>query len=215
MTADTKRVLIYGATGMVGRHVVEEARSRGHFVVGVTRCGASTTVHGVEVWQSDAADSEAVQRLSTGFDTVVSATRPTAGREAEHVEAAAGLVAGLRGTGRRLVIVGGAASLVVPASKTGLVLDDSRYVHDEWRAIAQACVDQLSVLQGARSLEWTYISPPAFLETGPRTGIFRRGVDHLVVDQQGRSRISYWDFAVAVVDEIEREVARRRVTAGY
>ncbi|MCR9161657.1 MAG: NAD(P)-dependent oxidoreductase [Nannocystaceae bacterium] len=212
--AEPKAILVYGARGAVGRLVVDEARRRGHAVTGVSRSALPCTRETEALVKGDAADGEAVRALSRGFDVVVSATRPAAGREVEHAEAARGLVAGLRGTGRRLVMVGGAATLLVPGAADALVLDDPRYVQDAWRPIARACVEQLAVLEGADELDWTYISPPAFLTDGPRTGTFRRGQARLLVDADGRSAISRRDFAVAVVDEVEAG-GRRRVTVAY
>ncbi len=212
---DRKRVLVYGATGQIGRHLVVEARRRGHRVVGVSRSRASGLVEGIEYVRSDAVDAEAVAHLSPAFDVVVSATRPASGREAEHAAAIGGLIRGLETTSRPLVVVGGAASLRVPGSARGRVLDDPRFVREAWRPIAQACVEQLARLRASRSLAWTYVSPPAFLEPGPRTGSFRRGGERLLVDEEGRSRISFSDFAVAVIDETERKPLRRCVTVAY
>jgi putative NADH-flavin reductase len=212
------KILVYGATGAVGRHIVAEAVGRGHDVTGVARHPRPEVASavGVPIVRGDATDPDAIRRLARGYDVVVSATRPAAGREAELVETARSLVAGLSGTGCRLLVVGGASSLVVPASDGTLVLDDPRYVRDEWRAIAQACVDQFGVVQRTASPSWTYVSPPAFLEHGPRTGSYRRDTVHLVVDEFGRSRISYADFSVAIVDEIEDgRSLRGRVAVGW
>lgn len=210
MTPERQKMLVFGATGAVGRQVVAEARRRGHAVTGVARRPSPGVVQG------DAADPADVRRLAKGHDVVVSATRPASGQEAELVETANSLVAGLSGTGCRLIVVGGAASLIVPASNGVLALNDPNYVREGWRAIAQACVDQLRVLRSADALACTYVSPPALLEHGARTGAYRVDTTHLVVDTVGRSRISYADFAVAIVDEIENcKFLRGRLTVGY
>lgn len=99
-------------------------------------------------------------------------------------------------------MIGGAGPLSSPDDPGRLVLDDPRYVPQQWRTIARASVDQLTACasHGANS---TYLSPPAVLEPGTRTGTYRRGGTELLVDADGASRISAEDLAVAVVDEIE------------
>lgn len=65
-------------------------------------------------------------------------------------------------------------------------------------------------------LDWTYISPPAFIQPGNRTGHYRRGTDQLLVDEKGNSQISTEDYAVALVDELEKaEAIRKRITVAY
>ena len=66
------------------------------------------------------------------------------------------------------------------------------------------------------SIDWTYFSPAAFFEPGERTGKFRLGKDDLITDAQGNSRISFEDYAIALVDELENPQQRRgRFTIGY
>ncbi len=216
MSLERAKILVFGATGAIGRHVVAEAVSRGHDVTGVVRNSRAANPVGIRLVQADAMEPLVVRRLAKGHDVVVSATRPSPGREGELVETARSLVAGLTDTGCRLLVVGGAASLIVPGSDGTLALDDPDYVRDEWRAIAHACAEQLAVLQRAASVACTYVSPPAFIEPGPRTGAYRLGTDQLVVDAHGRSRMSYADFAVAIVDEVHnRKFTSRRLSVGY
>lgn len=199
------RILVWGAAGAVGRRVTQEAVARGHQV---TTVGRSGPVHG------DAADPDDVARLSAGHDVVISATRPRPGSESELVAAAKGLLIGLRGSGVRLILVGGAASLIVPGTEVQLV--DSPDFPVDLRPIALACNEQYDVVRAAAGLDWTYVSPPALLEPGERTGRYRKGYDHLVTDAHGNSTISMEDFAIALVDEAERaEHVRQRFTVGY
>lgn len=199
------RILVWGAAGAVGSRVTQEAVSRGHDVTAVGRSGPV---------RGDAADPDDVARLSTGHDVVISATRPGPGRESELVDAAKGLLIGLRASGVRLILVGGAASLIVPGPEVLLV--DSADFPVELRPIALACNAQYDLVRAANDVDWTYASPPALLEPGTRTGRYRKGYDHLVTAVDGSSAISMEDFAVALVDEAERaEHVRQRFTVGY
>jgi putative NADH-flavin reductase len=200
------RILVWGAAGAVGSRVAREAVARGHQVTTVGRSSGPL--------RGDASDPDDVARLSAGHDVVISATRPRAGQEGELVAAAKGLLIGLRGSGVRLILVGGAASLTVPGTEVKLV--DSPDFPTELRPIALACNEQYDVVRAAGGLDWTYVSPPALLEPGERTGSYRKGYDHLVTDAVGSSAISMEDFAIAIVDEAERaEHLRQRFTVGY
>ena len=76
-------------------------------------------------------------------------------------------------------------------------------------------VTALELLQQS-SIDWTYLSPSAFFEPGPRTGKFRLGQDELLTAPDGKSSISMEDYAIALVDELEQTQHRRqRFTVGY
>ncbi|MGK5636902.1 NAD(P)-dependent oxidoreductase [Streptomyces sp. URMC 126] len=212
------RITVFGAAGNAGSTVVAEALSRGHQVTAVVRDPArfdrlpAAAGHRT----GDAADPADVARLAAGQDVVVSAVRPAPGRERDLVTATASLLAGVAGTGARLLVVGGAGSLTVPGGGR-TVLDDPAWVPDAWRPIAQASTDQFALVRAAGpDVEWTYVSPPALLENGERTGRYRLGADELLVDADGGSAISYQDFAIALLDEAERPKHRRaRFTVAY
>jgi putative NADH-flavin reductase len=123
------------------------------------------------------------------------------------------LITGLVQAGvRRLVIVGGAGSLEVAP---GVQLVDTPEFPAAWKGIALAHRDALDVFRTAE-LDWTYISPAAFIEPGKRTGSFRIGSNQLITDAQGNSRISNEDYAVALVDEVEKgNFIRRQMTVAY
>lgn len=196
------RITVFGATGAVGREVVTEARARGHEVVPASRATGA-----------DAGDPANVARRSAGQDLVISATRPQAGHEPELVAVARALFAGLRGSGIRLLMVGGAATLRTPG---GVLVQDAPDFPAELLPIAHACAEQLAVCRTESEVDWAYLSPPASLEPGPRTGRYRLGADDLVVDESGTSRITNADLAVALLDEAERPKHHRtRFTVGY
>jgi putative NADH-flavin reductase len=227
------RITIFGATGAVGSRAVAEALSRGHEVTAVARTdhrlkalaqalqrtatvgwGAGGAA-GLRLRQGDASDVADVARLSQGQDVVISATRPVPGHEHELAIAAKGMSAGLAGSAVRLVVVGGAASLTVPGDPRTTVVDGPDFP-SELRPIALACNEQFEVVRTSDDVDWVYLSPPATLEPGVRTGRYRVGRDELLVAPDGASYISMEDFAVALLDEIEEPRHRRtRFTVGY
>ncbi|MEV0319175.1 NAD(P)-dependent oxidoreductase [Streptomyces sp. NPDC050658] len=214
------RITVFGAAGNVGSRVVAEALTRGHEVTAVVRDAARfTELHPDAAHVTgNAQDPQRVAELSAGQDVVVNATRPAPGREPEHAAISRSLLAGLAGIdGVRLLIVGGAGSLLAPGGEGILAIDDPAYVPSAWRHIAEASNAQYDAVRTAETkVDWTYLSPSAVLEPGVRTGKFRVGTDELLVDAEGNSAISMEDLAVALMDEVERPRHRRaRFTAGY
>jgi len=214
----TMRIAVLGANGNVGRRAVAEALARGHAVTAVVRGEerAGNVPAGAARHVADARDAGATARLARQHDVVIAATRPAAGREKDQAAMTASILAGMAGSGARLLVVGGAAPLRVPGSGGVRVIDDPRWVAPEWRAVAQASLDQHALCVAADGVDWTYLSPPALLEPGARTGRYRLGTDELIIDGQGRSAISIEDFAVALLDEAETPRHRRACfTAAY
>ena len=127
------------------------------------------------------------------------------------------MLAGLAGTGVRLLVVGGAGSLTVPGTGGTTVIDDPNFAPPATaRDLALACADQLEACRAAAGADWAYLSPAALLQPGQRTGTYRIGTDELVIDADGNSTISIEDLAVALLDETERPRHHRtRFTAAY
>ncbi|GAA0930872.1 NAD(P)-dependent oxidoreductase [Nonomuraea longicatena] len=198
------RITVFGAAGDVGSRVVAEALSRGHEVVAVVRDRARFGLlpADADAQVGDAGNVEDVARLGAGQDVVVSATRPPAGQEGELAATAKALLAGLSGTGVRLLLVGGAATLIVPGTGGRTVVEDPDFP-TEIRDIALACADQHHVVRGEEEVDWAYLSPPSRLMPGERTGRYQVGADELLFDAAGHSAISMEDFAVALLDEAE------------
>ncbi|GAA2639209.1 NAD(P)H-binding protein [Actinomadura fulvescens] len=211
----TMRITVFGAAGSVGARVVAEALSRGHEVTAVVRDSARFRELPAEAHHrtADARDPEEVTRLAAGQDVVITATRPAPGLEHELVTATKALLAGLTGTGVRLLVVGGAATLTTPG---GLTVVEDPGLPAEIRDIALACAAQHAACRAETSVDWTYLSPPALLEPGERTGTYRLGTDELLVDAHGESRISIEDLAVALLDEAEHPTHHQtRFTVAY
>jgi putative NADH-flavin reductase len=206
------KILLLGATGMVGSRVAAEARNRGHEVTGVTRTGSDGTE------AAHAKDADAIARLAAGHDAVVmSIVPPRDGSDPTEglLESARGVVEGMRRAGvKRLVIVGGAGSLEV-APGTRLV--DTPEFPQEYKREALAQAELLGVVRERfGDLEWTYISPAIVIEPGERTGGYRVGGDEVLFVAEGNSRITAEDFAIGLVDILEKgEAVRRRITLAH
>ncbi|MEU8246032.1 NAD(P)H-binding protein [Nonomuraea sp. NPDC048916] len=199
------KILLFGATGMIGSRIAAELTGRGHDVTGVSRSGPI---------QGDMRDAAT---LAKGYDVVISAIAPARdGTEPEEpfLEAVRALIDGVRAAGvRRLIFVGGAGSLRVAP---GLDLVDAPGFPESRRKEALAQRAALRLFREVGDLDWTYVSPAAEVAPGVRTGAYRIGRDDLLSDAEGRSFISAEDFAVAVGDEMERfEHLRRRITVAY
>lgn len=213
------KVLLFGASGNIGRAIAKELLSRGHSVTGVTRRGVVDGVNDERfaTVSGDATDPATVASLAPGHDAVASAVGPAVGRENDRdtiVGTTHALVEGLRKAGvRRLVTIGGAGSLEVAPGKR--VLDNPGFPA-MWRANAEAQSEALGIYREVHDLDWTYVSPAAHIGEGERTGVFRVGGDRLLTDADGQSDISYSDYAVAFVDELEKGSAiRRRISVAY
>jgi len=208
-------ITVFGAAGAAGGRIVAEALSRGHQVTAVVRSAtrfADLHPHAL-ARVGDATSTRSVTELTEGQDLVVSATRPAPGQERELVTATRALLSGLKHTGARLLLVGGAATLALPGGGTVIGAPD---FPADWLPIAGACAEQLDVCRAETTVDWAYLSPAALLGPGVRTGEYRLGGDSLVTDANGVSALSYEDLAVVLLDEAERPKHHRtRFTAAY
>ncbi|QUH03845.1 NAD(P)H-binding protein [Saccharopolyspora erythraea] len=209
------KITVVGAAGMVGSRVVTEAASRGHDVLAVFRKAASAALPpGVTAVEGDANDPDRMRTLFQGADAVVAATRPAPGSEDGVTTTTTALLDAAGAAGSRILVVGGAAPLRVPGRPGLLVIDSPDHVPEAVRAIAAASLAQLEACR-AHPADWVYLSPPATLEPGRRTGTYRRGTTTLITSEDGASRIAAEDLAVAVVDELENPGEDKHFTVGY
>jgi putative NADH-flavin reductase len=206
------RLALYGAGGVIGKRIRQEALGRGHRVTAVGRDPANldSPSGGLAVLRGEVLEPRGVARTVVGHDAVISAVGPGQGRPDMLVQAARSLIEGLTHAGvRRLLVVGGAGSLEVAP---GVELVDTPDFPAAWRPVALAHREALAVYRTA-DLDWTYFSPAALIEPGVRTGRYRTGRDQLLVNSEGTSRISAEDLAVAPVDELEHpRHIRERIT---
>nr|WP_314397992.1 NAD(P)-dependent oxidoreductase [Pseudomonas lundensis] len=201
-------IAIIGATGRAGSQLLEEALRRGHSVIAIAR-HASKIGHREHVVTKDVDvhDAQALQEAVAGSDVVLSAahfsTLP--------VEA---IIEPVKKAGvKRLLFVGGAGSLLLP---DGTKVIDSEGFPDEYKPEATAGGQYLETLRKKQDLDWTFLSPSAEFVEGERTVKFRLGKDHLLFGADGNSWITFADFAIALLDEVEHPAhSRQRFTVGY
>jgi hypothetical protein len=202
------KVALIGATGNVGSRLLAELLRHGHEVTGIARHpeGLPSQPH-LSVKRGDANDEAGLAELLSGHDAVISAGKFVS------VDPRALIAAVSKAGVKRLLVIGGAGSLEVAP---GVQLVDTPDFPAAYKAEALAGRDFLNVLRGERELNWTFLSPSAIFVPGERTGKFRLGTDQLLISDDGESRISMEDFAIAFVDELETpRHPRQRFTVGY
>jgi uncharacterized protein len=208
------KVILYGSTGKSGSVILKELVARSHTVVAAARKPERVQkLKDVTAVQDDLSNSAKITSIVKGADAVVSAYGPPADDTTQIISAMDRLVKGiLEAGGPRLIVVGGAGSLFVAP---GITLRESGHLPKVWIPIVDAHIQVLRNLKQS-SIDWTYFSPAGYFEPGERTGKFRLGKDDLITDAQGNSRISFADYAIALVDELENPQHRReRFTIGY
>jgi uncharacterized protein len=212
------KIAIFGASGWIGGTVTREALERGLTVTAIVRDPARLQLRHERLTTQicDVTDPAKVAAAVAGHDAVAAAI---SGRKDGHHEvvpaAVRSLLVGLpRAAVMRLVWVGGAGSLLVAP---GVRLIDTPQFPAEWKAEASAQVHALELFRASTSdIEWSFLSPPVVIEPGQRTGRYRTGLDQLVTDEKGVSQISVEDYAVALLDELERPAhIRQRFTVAY
>lgn len=214
------KIALFGATGTIGSRTLGEALRRGHQVTAVVRDPAKLTLTdpGLTVVTGDVLDPGRVAEVAAGQDVVISAVGggDGPGHIATIKPSAEALVSGLRTLGDaapRLIMVGGAGSLRTPDGKQ---VWDAEGLPEFLLQIMHAHGDALDFCRTVSDVRWTNLSPAATIEPGERTGTYRIALDDLVVDADGTSRISAEDYAVALLDEVERpRHLGRRFTVGY
>ncbi len=208
-------VVLYGATGKAGSRILNELLSRGHQAKAVVRDPAKLPQNpGLTVETGDLNDVDTITRTIRGTDAVISAYAPPPDAVEELVAVTKRLTDAVKAAGEepRLLVVGGAGSLEVAP---GVQLIDTPELPEAWRPIALAHRGALQVLKSSE-VNWTYLSPAAFFEPGERTGKFRLGKTNLISDENGNSRISMEDYAIALVDELEKpEHFCQQFSVGY
>lgn len=197
-----KKIAVVAANGRVAKKVIAEALDRGNEVVAFGRHAENDTAAKTYI-RKDILDL-AREDLS-GFDAVVDAFGAWAPEALPgHSTTLKHLCDVLSGTDVRLVIVGGAGSLYLDKEhKTQLV--ESPDFPEAFKPLATAMGKALAELRQRKDVKWTYISPAAdFQADGDRTGKYILAGEELTMNAKGESIISYADYAIALVDEIEK-----------
>jgi putative NADH-flavin reductase len=202
------KVALIGATGNVGSRVLAELVSRGHAVTAIARHPEKVTAQsGVTAKRGDVFDKAGLTSLLSGHDAAISAVRFSGSDPRILIDAVK--TAGVR----RYLVVGGAGSL---EAAPGVKLIDTPAFPEAYKPEAGKGGEFLTLLRAEKDLDWTFLSPSAVISAGQRTGKFRLGGDQLLTDANGKSGITYEDYAVALVDELEKPAhSRRRFTVGY
>ena len=206
------KIAIIGATGFVGRGILSESLDRGHDVTAVVTNPDRLPTHPkLTPAKGDAADIETLEPLIAGHDVVISAFNP--GKDARGTGARSIVEAVKRSGVERLLVVGGAGSLEVAPGRR---LVDQPDFPAEWKEGSLKTAAVLDDLRGETTLNWTFLCPAAMLAPGERTGRYRVGGDRLLTGPDGQSRISTQDYAVAMLDEVEKpRHPRARFSVAY
>lgn len=219
------KVALFAATGRAGRTILEELIRRGHEVTAVARNLDKLPEQlpdSVKRVQDDFSSVDRIAEIIAGSDAVVSAFGPSSSDPRytsdmsytdQLVSVTERLIAAVRKAGApRLLVVGGAGSLEF---SPGVTVLDSGHWPKPYVLIATSHIKAFAALR-ASDINWTYFSPPMLIQPGERTGKFRLGGDALIKDDKGNSSVSFEDYAIALVDELEKPAHERtRFTIGY
>ena len=201
------KIALIGASGNAGSRILKELSDRGHQVTAIARNPEKiASLPNVVAKKGDVFDQAGLSELLKGHDAVISSVHFTASDPATLIEA-------VRASGvQRYLVVGGAGSLEIAPGQRVVDLPDFPAAY---KAEATKGAEFLDRLKQEKQLDWTFLSPSAEFVPGERTGKFRIGKDNLLSNDEG-SRISFEDYAVALVDEIEKpQHSRQRFTIGY
>ncbi|MGO4317848.1 NAD(P)-dependent oxidoreductase [Agrobacterium sp. MCAB5] len=201
------KVALIGASGRVGSAILKELVSRGHRVTAVARKpDAIRDEQGVTKRRGDIFEPGELANILQDHDAVISSVKFVGSEPSQLVDA-------VRKSGvSRYLVVGGAGSLeVAPGQK----LSETLSFPDAFKAEAARGGEFLDYLRTVTDLDWTFLSPSALFSQGERTGKFRLGMDELLTTD-GKSAISFEDYSVALVDELEKpRHVKQRFTVGY
>jgi uncharacterized protein len=215
-----KKVALIGASGFIGSQLVKELLNRGYQVTAIVRSvnKINNDDNNLKVFSADVFDTDKLVEVLKNNDAVISAYNPGWNNPNIYEDTIKGyrsIIEAVKKAGiQRLQAVGGAGSLFVAPGKTVL---DTGVIPDEIlpgvKALALVLKDQF--LQ-EKDLDWVFFSPAGTIEPGERTGKYRLGLDTLIADKQGNSKISVQDYAKAMVDELENPTHhQQRFTIGY
>lgn len=207
-------IVVYGATGNSGSEIVKELLARGYKVTGVARNVEKLQgIAGVTAKSDDLTDVDKIAAVIRGADVVVSAYQPPADNTDKLIDVTKLQIEAVKkADGPRLIVVGGAGQLEVAP---GVTLIKSGHLPEAYMPIAISHEKAAEVLKSS-DIDWTYIAPAAYFVPGERTGKYRSGTNNLITDEKGESRISFADYAIALVDEIEKPKHERKLfSVGY
>lgn len=194
------KILVIGATGMVGSRVVHEALWRGHEVVSASRSSGGDARGKAAHVALDVNDIPALSEVVKQADVVISAVSPRNTDDAvqDAVTFTSSLIEVHKQTGKRLLMVGGGSSLNMPDGTSGLELTPEAILPE-----ATGMRRAYAMLVTA-DIDFAVLAPGGHIAPGERTGKFRLSGRTMLTDEEGnKGRISAEDFAVAMMDEVE------------
>jgi uncharacterized protein len=216
------KIALIGATGFVGKAVLAEALSRGHDVIAISRNPENTTEKNehVKAVAANVLNAAEVKEAVIGADAVICAYNPgwtNPNIHDEFLEGAQSIQEGVKQSGvKRFLVVGGAGSLYVA---DGVQLIDTPQFPAAFKDGASAANKYLTILKKEDALDWTFLSPAIEMHhgtSGVRKGVYRKGLENPVFNEEGRSIISVEDMAIAILDEIENpKHIKQRFTVAY
>lgn len=197
------KIAIIGASGKAGQLILQEAIDRRHDVTAIVRNAAKIQNDKVTVLEKDIFNLK--ESDLKHYDVIVNAFKAPDGQEQQHVEAGNILIKALKNVANtRLIVVGGAGSLYTDETKT-IQNYEAPGFPEAYLPTATNMGKNLQELQSTEGLKWTYISPAGFFDPeGEKTGAYQVGSDFVILNSTGDSYISYSDFAIAMLDEIEK-----------
>jgi putative NADH-flavin reductase len=201
-------IVLIGATGAIGSRILDEALRRGHRVTAVTRDPKKVEARaGMTVSKGSTTDGPALMQVIKGHDAAVVSVKWNENDIRRVIDT-------IRRSGvKRCLFVVGAGSLLRQDGRTHFEHMADKGIQPPTSKPAALAFDEIRKVD---DLDWTAISPPASIQPGERTGKFRLGLDHLIENDEGESRISREDFAIAILDELEKpRHIRKRFTTGY
>ena len=219
-------ILVYGATGKIGTHVVEEALQRGHLVTAVSRDPSRIEKQhdNLSVVAGDLLDLQSIELLVEDKDVIIVSVRGMIGKDKKPentlqyiaIRNIVGQLRAIGGGAARLIHVGGSGSLEV---EPGVLYADKIprvFLPKSLELEIQGQILVLEFLRTVEDVDWSYATPAKNFTNKERTGKFRIGGDALMEDDRGKSRISRADFAVALIDEAEKaEHIHQRFSVAY
>ena len=194
------KIAVVAANGKAGQLIVEEAVKRGHDVTAIVRSKNKTQAQHLlkkDLFDLTKEDLVGYDVVATAFGAWIAETLPLHSKSIEHFNDL------LAGTSTRFLVVGGAGSLYVDKEKKVRLVDTAEFPAD-YKPLSSAQADELDLLRTKKDLNWTFVSPAAeFIPDGAHTGEYILAGDFFTVNEAGESKISYADYAIAFVDEIE------------
>ena len=195
------KIAVLAANGKVGSLIVKEAVDRGNDVTAIAREENKTVAKKflkkdiLDLTENDLKDFDVV---ITAFGDWTEDTLPLHKTTLEHLSNI------LANKNTRLLVVGGAGSLYTDDSLKTQLFETSDFPAD-YMPVATNMAKGLEVLRKRNDVKWTYISPAAeFGYEWERKGEYQLAGEVFTVNAEGKSEISYADYAIAMVDEAEK-----------